>query len=80
MSRLDDALAKHGVYDGKQSLYFQPEVDDFKDTLKALMLELIGEDETFAKDLTGAPRQVSDSIIETRNWFRAELRQKVNEL
>lgn len=34
-SELEEILANNGVYDGKTSLYFQPEVDEFKSDLLA---------------------------------------------
>jgi hypothetical protein len=79
MSRLDDAL-KIIDYDGG---YVPDNVPESKQAIKALMLELIGEDET----LTNTTEYDKKSWVEQENnisiganQLRATLRKKVEEL
>lgn len=50
-----------------------------QDKIKALMLELIGEDEEYYGG-TAAANSINDRIIHRRNRLRKELREKIEAL
>lgn len=54
-------------------------VQDATDSIKALMLVLIGEDEDYFGG-TAEANSINDRIVHRRNRLRSELRQKVEAL
>jgi hypothetical protein len=67
---------------GHDHLDHEPDKSDFKDTIKTLFLELVGEDELSehytVTNSTGVDYQEDNN--QGRNDLRAELREKINKL